>query len=55
MMDYKRITIHFNMKDPHERELYYHTRSQDKVVSRYLKRLVDYDRKGLIRDGKDPR
>ena len=46
-MRYARTTIHFNLDDPYEAELYRHLRRQ-RVKSTYIKRLVDYDRHGLV-------
>lgn len=46
--NYKRPGVSFNMDDPYERELYEFAKKQDKIFSRYVKRLIDYDRKGLI-------
>lgn len=46
--NYKRPGVSFNMDDPYERELYEFAKKRDKIFSRYVKRLIDYDRKGLI-------
>lgn len=44
---YARVTVHFNLEDPHEEALYRHLRAQT-VQSSYIKRLIFYDRLHLI-------
>ena len=49
MADYfKRPGVSFNMRNPYERMLYEHATSQPMGFSKYVKFLIELDRRGMI-------
>ena len=46
--NYKRPGVSFNMDDPYEAELYEFAKSRKMGFSKYVKFLIELDRRGLI-------
>lgn len=47
-MNRKTPSISFNMEDSYEIDLYEYAMKQDKYFSKYVKRLIERDRSGVI-------